>query len=229
MAQWFDVNSALIIVGVAAVAWFFYARWKTQEKLKRLAFEMGLTFSTGADELTGSVEMSGQQEFDASPVKKALRLFSAWRLSGKMNGVTVKARQVVEQTRNRSEKSVYLEAFFDTPKSFGMHIMRKPKSSLLLTTLSRLRPDGLSEIRTGNEAIDQSLMIKGNDVEGIRSFLNDASVQNQLLRAIETDRGITISDEGARLVRGASFSDPDQIRSTLSLLSEIVRGLQSAS
>lgn len=51
--KFFDSSWVIPVLVIAGAAWFTYSKWKTAEGVKKLAREMGISFSTGADELLG--------------------------------------------------------------------------------------------------------------------------------------------------------------------------------
>lgn len=239
MGIWINRDFVLIAAGVAVAVWFIYTRWKAQVRLKKLALEMGLTFSTSADDLFGSTREPPMRRAGFSPsiVAGVGGLFGRWRMAGEVNGVTVDVHQVVTRIQDKPSKSTYLEAFFGKPKCFGMLIMRRREptfrdkivsSTIADKIVSMLSEDTRTEIKTGNEMLDQKVLIKAKDVQAIRSFVGDAGVQDQIMRAIVSDAGVSVDDEGATVIRSGRFSDPDQIRSILNVLSETVRRLESA-
>lgn len=214
------VTLGVAVAGGGLLVW----RWQTHERMKKLAWELGLTFSLGADERATSFEKAAA----------FLGLMSGWSLSGRMNGVEVKVHKVMKGVEGVAAPgqapttSTYLTAFFGPPKKLGMFVTgrRKGAPGLLDKVVARLMPAERTEVQSGNAALDEKATIAGGDPEAIRSLLSQPRVQESILRAVEFDDQIAISDEGVQLVRGGNFSDPVQIRSILEMLSQTASRLQ---
>lgn len=231
MGIWINRDTVVVAVGVVIALWFFYTKRKAQERLKKLAWEMGLTFSTSANPLVRTAPEQSMPGTGSSPsgLAAVVGLFGRWRLTGEVNGVKVDVHQFVTRVQDKPNKSTRLKAFFDKPKSFGMFITHRRQPTFSDKIVAKLIEDPRTEIQTGNESLDQKVTIKAKDVDAIRSFACDAGVQDQITRAFEFDAGVSIDDEGASVIRGGSFSDPDQIRAILNALSETVRRLETTS
>lgn len=220
--------SVWIVIGSVIAAGILYYRWRTLEKLQNFARELGLTFSSTADDLVAAPIHDRPQDSGSTPLKTILRLFATWRLAGEMNGVPVQVYTEFSGSRDKKEKMTYLKALFHKPKSFEMRITRRHKQTVGDKFIARFLKDSLTEIQTGVETLDQALVIKGNEVAAIQSFLSDSVVQDQILRALEFDGQLCITDKGVEAIRSGNFADADKIRPILAMVVETARCLESA-
>ena len=216
IVKFLDPSWVIPVFVVAGLAWFTYSKWKTAEGVKELAREMGITFSTGADELLG---LLGREQApplqDAGPSSLAhfLGLFSSWRLHGKVDGVTVSVFQFKEgQTASDTNKQRYtsLRATIDPPLGSAWPVQRRPGANPLallekiaekLVGRSEARPEALSS----NEALNEKVVIHATALEEARKLFADAAVQDQVLRAMELGGHVTIDDAGRQRGNGSGL------------------------
>jgi hypothetical protein len=227
--KFLDPSWVIPVLVIAGLAWFTYSKWKTAEGVKKLAREMGISFSTGADELLGLLgrkQAPQVQNPEPSPLATFLGLFSSWKLHGKVDGVTVSVFQFKEgQTTSDTNKQRYtsLGASIDPPLGFGLRVQRRPDArppALLEKIAEKLvgRSEARPEAVTSNEALNAKVAINATSLEGVRKLFADAGVQDQVLRAMELGGHVTIDDTGVRMETGMGFDDPERIRSTLNVL-----------
>jgi len=212
IVKFLDPSWVFPVVAVLGLAWFVRSRWKTFGRIQALATEMGITFSTGADEWLALLPRQGAQVPNQEPSGLAwvLGLFGNWRLEGKIDGVPIRVHQMTERQAGSDDKQLQytmLNAMFEPPLSLGLSVQHRQGSSA---------PDLLDKIV--NPVLEQKLAIKAHSLEAARKLFADAAVQDQVLRAMELPGHVTIDDHGVRVIRGRNFADPEALRSAIQVL-----------
>ena len=106
--KFLDPSWVFPIVAICGLALFVRSRWKTFGRIQKLAKEMGITFSTGADEWLAFLHKQDAQVQNQEPSGLAwvLGLFSNWRLEGKIDGVPIRVYQIKERQAGSDDNDV---------------------------------------------------------------------------------------------------------------------------
>ena len=230
IVHFLDPQWVFPLLAVLASAWFIRSRWKRAERVEQLAREMGIRFSTGADELLGFLRKDqgeAAQNESRSGLARFLGLFASWRLDGRVDGVPVSVYQFKERQTSSSEteqKYTLLSAHRLTHHSTSacrccdggpsriVEVLEKVATNLLPTLRDR------TEVSSVNPALDEKLVIQMRSPQAARKLFADAAVQDQVLRAMELEGQVTIDDQGARLTTGWGFKNPEKLRPLLIVL-----------
>ncbi|MCX7030172.1 MAG: hypothetical protein NTU62_08640, partial [Spirochaetes bacterium] len=124
------------------------------DRMRRMADELGFTFHGAGDEPPGAAEPTG--------VRRFLQIFKPWRMTGMHDGVAVAIYLESRGTsRNRTSYSI-VEASFPRPLPFTLLVGRE-------TAMARLGKAvfGIQDIQVGSEQFDAAVRVKGSEPDRI--------------------------------------------------------------
>jgi hypothetical protein len=207
----------LLVVGGIAVSIPLIIRTlrRHNERMRRVADELGFTYHGPGEEPPGAAEPAGAQRF--------LRVLKPWRLTGTRDEVAVAI--YLESRGSGRSRTTYsiVEASFPRPLPFTLRVGRE-------TTMTRFGKAvfGLHDIEVGSEQFDAAVRIKGSDPERISRLLSGTGVQDRILTALQASPTVTVTEKAALWEKRGTMEKAETYQQAMDLVVPIVRALKDA-
>jgi len=227
--------SAFLVIAIPVAVFIAYRKTKNETaKAKETAGLLGLTYINVAEEMKKSKP-------ENSFLLGLLSSWSPWAMEGTYNTVPVRVELIVKAnqhryippsdrvsvsnpTRTSYSKGTAYAVSFEKPLPFHFSI----RENVPVPSLVGMLRSGLSQshaddtIGTGDEELDQLLLVSGKDKSSIQEWLNAHQRKDTLKKLYQALPSININSEGLRYHDKHSKADYDRLQGNLELLSKAI-------
>jgi hypothetical protein len=208
----FSTFAGFTVIAFGAM-WFF--RKRTLDAMRRVASELGYSFSGGGGEgsesrmaslppaLARAVAFMAPWKIEGREGDSRVNIFTITRGSGKSR-TTYTVVEMSVHPRERINFTLSKEGFFS-----------KVGKALL----------GTQDIQIGDESFDTRVMVKGSDPAKVQALLATPTFRASILEAIEAYPSLTVSGELLRFERSGIITKPEFYRELIGKMKEIATGL----
>ena len=229
----------LIIIALPIAVLIAYRKTQNEtNKAKETAGRMGLSYINVAEEMKDSKPKD-------SFLLGLLSNWSTWAMEGTYNNVPVRVDQVVKgkleryiaqsdrvsvsnPTRTSYSKFTTYVASFKKPLPFDVGIRQNVHIPSFVSTLRSVVPQARAAdtVETGDEELDQMLVVSGSDKNRIQEWLNSGQRKDALKKIYQALPSINVNSDGLRLRDKHIKADYYHIQNNLKLLSEAILKLE---
>lgn len=222
----------LILIAVPIAVFIAYQKTQNEtNKAKESAGLLGLRYINVAEEMKKSKK-------EDSLILGLLSRWSTWAMEGVYNNISVRVELIVKAKQQRyipnsdrvavsnptktsySRGTAYV-AFFEKPLPFDVVIRENIRMPFGFP-----QAHAVDKTETGDEELDQILVVSGSDKNKIQEWLNSDQRKNTLKKIFQALPSVNINSDGLRLHDLHKKADYDRIRNTLTLLSEAIQKLK---
>jgi hypothetical protein len=215
-----DITSIIIpiiFVGSIFVAIPLVIRYlrRHNERMRRVADELGFSYNGPGAEPPGTAEPTGVQRF--------LQALKPWRITGMRDDVAVAI--YTESRGSGKSRTTYsiVEASFPKPLPFTLRIGRESAMTRFGKAVF-----GLKDIEVGVEEFDKAVRIKGSDPDRVVGLLSGSGIQDRILSALQASPTVSVTERAAFWEKRGTVDKAEAYQQAMALVVPIVRALKDA-